>query len=179
MTVQAVKPTVGVVYLPCEGCGTPVQQNPRGRRTKWCSNRCRKQTLYTGTCVDCGERTGYSGTSTPSDRCIPCAAKLSGAAKKVWTREAIIAAIQAWAREYGDHPAIPDWSPRNARDLNDEARAQRYLERTEEWPGVTTVIREFGSWNAGMAAAGFEPRATNGGGGNGTRRRSVRERMAA
>jgi hypothetical protein len=41
------------------------------------------------------------------------------------------------------------------------------------------VIGEFGSWNAAIAAAGFEPRAAHGGGGNQLRRRKVRERTAA
>ena len=36
--------------------------------------------------------------------------------------------------------------------------AQAYLEAKPRWPGTMTVIKVFGTWNAGIVAAGFEPR---------------------
>lgn len=166
----------------CQGCGAELPPNKAvGRKRKWCSNRCRKQTLYTGTCIDCGGPTGYSGTSVPRDRCVPCAGvhiRETGS-KKVWPRPALIAAIQGWAEVYGEPPATPDWCPHHARLLKDEERARRFEEGEGAWPTFMTVVREFGTWNAGIAAAGFTPRARHGGGGNELRRRYARERVAA
>jgi hypothetical protein len=66
--------------------------------------------------VDCGEPTGYSGTSKPSTRCRPCAAKKNGADSIVWTREAIVAAVREWAAQHGEPPATHDWNPYSARN---------------------------------------------------------------
>lgn len=130
----------------CEGCETPIAQ-PRFGRRKWCSDRCRKATLYGGTCIDCGARTdGSNGPGGAPERCIVCA----GRARVVWTREAILAAIRQWAEQHGQPPAATDWN----------ATLARYFyrpERPAEYPSVDTVQREFGSWNAGIAAAGFDP----------------------
>lgn len=60
---------------------------------------------------------------------------------KWWTRERVIAAIQEWAREHGEPPRSLEWR-----------RA------TPAFPHDATVKRLFGSWNAAIAAAGFEPR---------------------
>lgn len=164
----------------CQGCGAVGQQTTGGRPKKWCSEHCRKNTLYGGTCVDCGTRTAYTGHGTAhAERCVLCSAKHNGALKKVWTREAIIAAFRGWAQEFGEHPAIPDWNPTMARILNDEERARRYEQRSGEFPSPMTVVREFGTWNASVEAAGFVPRQPNGGGGNMNRRRSNRGRAVA
>lgn len=58
----------------CAGCGTPITQPPsRGRRRKWCSDRCRKRTLYSGTCEICGGPTnGSNGRDAASDVCREC-----------------------------------------------------------------------------------------------------------
>jgi hypothetical protein len=93
----------------------------------------------------------------------------------VWTRETIIAAILAWAAEYGEPPATHDWNAYSTRhDLHDEARARRFEDAGGRWPTHTTVFGEFGSWQAAIAAAGYEPRPAHGGGGNVARRRSQR-----
>lgn len=53
----------------CAGCGTAIEQP----RRKWCSDRCRKRTLYGGTCKLCGAVTnGYDGPGTAADICIDC-----------------------------------------------------------------------------------------------------------
>jgi hypothetical protein len=164
----------------CHGCGTELPaQTYRGAPRKWCSDRCRKQTLYTGTCLDCGGPTGFSGRATPPERCRRCNGVRQGKARLVWTREKIIAAIHDWAAEYGESPAIADWMPCAARADGDEARARRFEDANGRYPVHMVVIGEFGSWNAAIAAAGFEPRAAHGGGGNQLRRRKVRERTAA
>lgn len=56
----------------CQGCGEEFVQANRGRPRKWCSERCRKTTLYGFTCRDCGKRI-YSGYPDPDHgRCGEC-----------------------------------------------------------------------------------------------------------
>jgi hypothetical protein len=143
-----------VTAYTCQGCGAALVK--RGNRPpKWCSERCRKQTSYTGACVDCGGRTGYSGQVTPSERCNPCA----GALKKVWTAEAIIEAIRAWADLHGRPPGAMDWNTSQHRESSTfAAKLERFYHGPRAWPHGSIVQREFSSWNAAVAAAGFEPR---------------------
>ena len=78
-----------------------------------------------------------------------------------WTREAVILAMQQWARQYHAPPAQADWNPYRARvRLRDEERARRFERGRAEgaWPSFSTAVRIFGSWNAALRAAGFEPR---------------------
>lgn len=55
----------------CQGCGADLSGTHKKR--KWCSEGCRRQTLYSGTCKHCGASTnGYHGPGTASDACIDC-----------------------------------------------------------------------------------------------------------
>jgi hypothetical protein len=64
-----------------------------------------------------------------------------GANKPSWEPEAILAALRAYAEEYGDPPA------------------KQELERPPPgFPSARTVRRHFGSFTAGLRAAGLEPR---------------------
>lgn len=126
----------------CHGCEKPISP-----RRKWCGEGCRKRHSYCGTCVDCGARTGYSGVGTkPSEHCGDCASLASS----VWTRGAIVGAIQLWAERHGQQPAAIDWNTTLARKVGRP-------ERGHEFPNTSTVLYAFGTWNAAMAAAGFTP----------------------
>lgn len=59
----------------------------------------------------------------------------------VWTPDMILAACKGWAQQNGRPPAASDW---------------RLVGSYH--PSTKTVLRRFGSWNAMIAAAGFEPR---------------------
>ena|ERR1700684_1969033 len=49
----------------CAGCGERISP-----LSKWCSERCRRTTLYGGTCEVCGARThGNDGPARAPDRC--------------------------------------------------------------------------------------------------------------
>lgn len=124
-------------------CDEHGMQTTSGRLRKWCSDRCRRTTLYGGTCKYCGTITnGSDGPGAAPDVCISCAAGHYA----TWTREAIIACIQQWADESGGiPPATTDFVRGRADDL--------------PVPSVTHVQRMFGSWNAAIIAAGFEPHA--------------------
>ena len=157
----------------CQGCGNPLPPSTGNRPRKWCSERCRKA-QYSTPCVDCGAPLNGSDGHGPNAaiRCKLCAARVAGEAKTRWTRQALLLAIRAWARQYGEPPATPDWNPTRAARLHDEGRICRF--REGDWPHSESVVREFGSWNAGILAAGFEPRAPHGGAGNAARRRNQR-----
>lgn len=153
----------------CQGCGASIEQAGRGRRRKWCSERCRKAS-YGDPCVDCGARTSFGSETArvPEPRCRACSALLL----RLWPREAIVAAIQEWASVHGEAPAVGDWNPYQAREVyHDDARAARYEADPLRWPSHTTVYAEFGSWNSALAAAGFVPRSAHGGSGNYRRQR--------
>lgn len=59
-----------------------------------------------------------------------------------WTRERIVAAIQAWAEKNGRPPAADEWR----------------VTGLWEHPSQGTVLAKFGTWNAAVTAAGFAPR---------------------
>lgn len=135
----------------CHGCGAAVAPTTgRGRRRKWCSDRCRKQTLYSVPCEDCGTPLSGSegrGPNAPT-RCTPCnVRRVQGEA--LWTRASIIEAIRSWAASHGSPPVAPDWNASLARDRGKP-------DRGSEYPAVATVQNVFGSWRAAIVAAGFD-----------------------
>lgn len=67
----------------------------------------------------------------------------NGALGAIWTKEAIVFAIQRWAHEFGDPPTSKCWN--GAR-------------RPPGYPSAQTVKEKFGTWNNGIRAAGFQPR---------------------
>jgi hypothetical protein len=60
--------------------------------------------------------------------------------RRAWTRAAIIRALQAWAAEHGRAPHHRKWQTSGL-----------------EHPPTGTVTNVFGSWSAGLRAAGLEP----------------------
>lgn len=60
-----------------------------------------------------------------------------------WTRELIVAQLQDWAAEHGRQPLAPDL-------LHGHPAKQGY-------PSPNVVQYHFGTWNAGIRAAGFKP----------------------
>lgn len=110
---------------------------------------------YGRPCLDCGTLTdGSNGSAKAPLRCAAC----TPAFRKVWTQDAVIAAIQLFAERYGAPPSATDWNPTMARKNGRDDWASRFYS-DGDYPQVSIVIREFGSWNAGIAAAGFTPRA--------------------
>jgi hypothetical protein len=170
----------GSTPLLCQGCGAPLtRKRASGRPPKWCSDYCRKWTLYSQPCVEYGTPTNGSDGLVAEPRCVPCAARKNGAERRVWTRELVIERIREWTERYGEPPATPDWSPIHARGIGDEERARHFEDAWGYWPWFTVVVRLFGSWNAGIRAAGFEPRACVGTPESERRKRRYRERAVA
>jgi Homing endonuclease associated repeat len=71
----------------------------------------------------------------------------TGRNNPTWDNAGIITALQAWAAEHGRSPTASDWG---------SARSNGY-------PSHATVSNRFGSWNAGLKAAGLPYRARVGG----------------
>lgn len=68
-----------------------------------------------------------------------------------WDRERIIHAIQEWAASHGG-------TPPSKRDWNSGGKGHPDR-RVGVHPATETVVGHFGSWSAGLHAAGFTPRA--------------------
>lgn len=136
-------------------------------------DRDRKRS-YGGTCQVCGAPTdGSNGAASAPRFCIHCLPR----EPRKWPAERIIAAIQQWARDHGEPPAMKDWDPWAASvTLGDEDRGRRArrLIKAGVIPWMTTAVERFGSWNAAIMAAGFKGRAPHGGGGNQSHRRNRR-----
>jgi hypothetical protein len=96
---------------------------------------------YRKPCARCGTLCNGSHGHVEDDMfCRDCAPY----EYRIWTREAIVLAIQEWAEDHGGvPPRAGDWKSRT-----DERR----------WPYVFSVTTYWGSWNAAIQAAGFEPR---------------------
>jgi len=137
--------------------------------------RARKAS-YRGTCRTCGKRTdGSNGRAKAPDYCAHHMWDDPDfrAAQTDWPKERVIAKIREWADLHGEPPARTDWNPTAALAMGDPERAARF--RAGDWPWFMVVVRMFGSWNAGITAAGFTPRAPHGDAANAVRRRDRRK----
>jgi hypothetical protein len=138
--------------MKCAGCGDPLPPQTIGRRRKWCSERCRRDTLYSGTCVDCGARTnGNDGPGKAAERCRPCRHEFERA-NAPWSREGVIHAIQEFAETYGRPPRVTDFSKAHA-----AARGHAGRVPDGHRPAQATIAKYCGSWNEAVRAAGLEP----------------------
>jgi hypothetical protein len=83
-----------------------------------------------------------------------------------WTEEMVTDAIKRYHERYGEVPASTDFNPSDsrrsarisaARSLGWLERAER-VERDGDYPLPATVQKLFGTWIAGVKAAGLTPR---------------------
>ena len=111
--------------------------------------RLRKQG-YAGRCAFCGNpTTGANGRANAPRLCIKCSARISQQAR-VWNRENVIKAIQAWAEDHGRPPLAMDWIRTGVTSSG------------VPHPGFSSVYRykhsssaPFASWADAVEAAGF------------------------
>jgi hypothetical protein len=73
-----------------------------------------------------------------------------------YSRAQLLDAIRRWVERYGEPPTSADWEPSRARRAGQTWRAERF--ETATWPTMRMLRTEFGSLNAAIRAAGFEPR---------------------
>jgi len=134
----------------CAGCGTPLAQPAGGgRRRRWCSERCRKNTLYGHTCVDCGITTTYAGR--PTERCADCARRHSK--EDLHSRRAR-SEVSRGRHRLSDAVLVEAVRRADALGLR---TAPSYASNSAKYglPSSRTLILRFGSWNAARQAAGF------------------------
>lgn len=74
------------------------------------------------------------------------------------TREEVIHLFREWFKIYGEPPRVIDWDPGIASRQGKYEVAKRFLEEGA-WPPASTVVSIFGSFSAGVIAAGFYPRS--------------------
>jgi hypothetical protein len=96
------------------------------------SSRTVRAYLGAGRCAECG-----AYVVTGAERCPPCAARHARPPER--TRAEVIEAIRSWTAETGRPPRQADWPSVNG----------------ARWPSYMTVTTHFGTWRAGLEAAGF------------------------
>lgn len=74
-----------------------------------------------------------------------------------WSAERVLLALVDWQREFGRAPRCWEWSPGSARTCGkaDAVGVLRWSREYPRWPGAGTVRLYFGSWSAGLEAAGL------------------------
>jgi hypothetical protein len=86
--------------------------------------------------------------------------------KTVWTKERVIAEMHRWVEIFGRPPGAMDWDTsliQRSKTLTAEAKARK-LQRYQggNWPSRNAVTARFGSWSAGLRAAGLASNPTGG-----------------
>jgi hypothetical protein len=142
--------------MTCQGCSAELQQPRSGRRRKWCSDKCRKRTLYSLPCADCGQPCNTDGRVTgASERCLACYTKH----RRQIARAYVIDSIREWAERFGYPPTSVDWNQAMCRAKGWAAKIERYEATGRPWPSQGEVQLRYGTWNAALEAAGFRPLA--------------------
>lgn len=122
--------------------------------------RARKDS-YSQPCPGCGAP--LSGSDGPAGLPELCAACMTGRqhAERYWTADRIMEAFRAFAERFGRPPSASDTNglmPSQVVKLSDERIAELREVRDSgfELPHPYLAKREFGSWKAALAAAGFD-----------------------
>ena len=108
-----------------------------------------------GRCKSCGAKTFNGGSVDVPAQCARCFRRERH--EKAQAR--VIHAIQRWVGLYGKPPTAMDWDLSTARSKAVPERLAEIEERHRghDWPYPENAQRLFGSWNAAIRAAGFEP----------------------
>ena len=99
----------------CKGCGSPLPPaSGHGRPRKWCSEACRRRTLYAGRCADCGAPTSGSEGRGPRapQRCQACAGTHAAARsrERAAPRRALIERLWAEGKTVAEIGELMGWS---------------------------------------------------------------------
>lgn len=110
---------------------------------------------YRKPCPQCGTlMAGQNGPNKAPKLCRSCAAKEQRKTKR-WTREAVIEAIQAFAREHGRPPLATEWlAPMPYRGTQYPPASAVYSYASKRGGGKR-VNHPFESWADAIEAAGF------------------------
>jgi hypothetical protein len=97
-----------------------------------------------GTCPRCGG----PKVKPHSAMCVDC--RNSDVPSQAELQAWVIERMQTWTHQTGQPPRASDWC------CSMDGTESRWEREYSMWPAVPTVQRAFGSWNAGIAAAGLE-----------------------
>jgi hypothetical protein len=86
-------------------------------------------------CPECGAPMSGKG-----ETCRGC----SNGSRRMWGRQEMLDARDAWAAQHGKPPSSYEWSPAHAPVHGRWAPGR--------WPGLSTVQREFGTWPTFLSA---------------------------
>lgn len=152
VVVATVQPVVQPVVQGKRQCAAPdctveFELTSHRRHRKWCTERCRKRTLYGGICIDCGNPCDGASRRKKSVRCKRCA---PAAQEKKWSLDECQQAVVAWTEQHGRPPAAED---------------------TKHEPTLPTwnvaAIREAGGWRQWMIEIGLKSPDDRSGAGRG------------
>lgn len=114
-------------------------------------DRARKA-RYERPCDVCGKTVNPNGLRSEA-MCARCAGVIRRAGSRQW----ILDSFAEWNARFGAPPSALDWNLALARTRRYCGWKAERCERTgRKWPSVTLVQAHFGSWNAGLEAAGFK-----------------------
>src|SRR4051795_11785397 len=75
-----------------------------------------------------------------------------------WNRRSIVAALDDWVERYGEVPDRVDWDRHMCRRRGHHAKLARLDAHPQPLPSPAPVLRSFGTWQAALAAAGYQAR---------------------
>jgi hypothetical protein len=158
----------------CVGCGSPLPVGTAGRPRKYCTNKCRSGR----------EAPWATWTSAATVEAVRAWHRKHGDIPTAWdwrrsgvghpdasvvrhrfgTWNDLIRAAGFTPRP-AHRPALRDWTRRNVRDAftvwmfrhRELPKFADWQSETDEHPSARQVIRLFGSWNAGIVYAGYQP----------------------
>lgn len=139
----------------CRGCDAELpEQKASGRRREWCSDRCRKVSLYSSRCIDCGAICNKDGRVTnPAIRCFQCSkdAQRTPEARRVKSR------ANTGRSDYTDADCFTAMrSVATDGVLTTTVYDAAYLAAPRgSMPSRPTLIFRFGSWATAVHAAGL------------------------
>jgi hypothetical protein len=98
------------------------------------------------------ERFPGAPVTSPHVRAIRSDQRLDSDGPPYWTPERIIAAMRRWAERTGRPPGANDWRRRSRRT---GPSSENFTTPGRDHPHAATVAAVFGSWMAGLVAAGL------------------------
>lgn len=137
------------------GCGTALPPSRGYRERKWCSEKCRKLTLYARYCVDCGGICNTDGRVTdPSSRCRTCSRAHQS---RLDVRREVSARNVGQRRRWSDEDFARVFQKLTDRgELTTGGYARMYARsRRGSMPSRPLITMRFGSWNQALEALGF------------------------
>lgn len=137
------------------GCNNTLHTKPGGRPRKWCSDRCRKLTLYSKSCADCGGVCNTDGSVTEASvRCGTCHRKAMSSMGAREQMSARLRGVDVWPLDQ-IHKAMRSVAVDGYLTVTLYAAAYNDAPRGSMPSLPTITLRYDGKWNDALIAAGL------------------------